>query len=165
MVTRSRCAAVALALAMSTPSPLAAQAAGSDEQAALAVAEAALVAITANDPVALTDLMVEGAVLASTATREDHPVHTLRTRAQERLRTSTRRIVERGFDGEARVAGGIATVWLPYDLYIDDAWSHCGVDLFTLVRTEAGWRIVAMAWSIEQPPACASHPAGPPGDR
>ena len=55
-------------------------------------------------------------------------------------------------------------VWLPYDLYVDGEWSHCGVDTFTLVHTEAGWRIASMAWSVGQPPACQPHPDGPPGN-
>ena len=35
-------------------------------------------------------------------------------------------------------------------------------DQFTLIRTATGWRIAAMAWTIEQPPACEPHPDGPP---
>jgi hypothetical protein len=53
-------------------------------------------------------------------------------------------------------------VWYPYDLYIDGKWSHCGVDAFTLIRTEGKWRIAVMSWSAEQPPACEKHPDGPP---
>jgi hypothetical protein len=53
-------------------------------------------------------------------------------------------------------------VWLPYDLYLDGKWSHCGVDVFTLVRQEGAWRIATMAWSAEQPPVCEPHPDGPP---
>jgi hypothetical protein len=164
MAGRSCHAAFALVLALWAATALEAQDAGFEEQAALAVAEAALEAISAGDPAALADLMIEGAVLVSTRARDDRPSHSLRTREEERARSGTSsRIVERGFRGEARVAGGVATVWLPYDLYIDGSWSHCGVDVFTLVHTEAGWRIATLAWSIEQPPACDRHPAGPPG--
>ena len=61
-----------------------------------------------------------------------------------------------------RVNGPVATVWYPYDLYVDGQWSHCGVDVFTLIRTDGQWRIATMSWSAVQPPACEKHPDGPP---
>jgi hypothetical protein len=86
----------------------------------------------------------------------------VRTREQMRAQLSQRKIVERGFRPEAKVNGAIAMVWFPYDLYIDGAWSHCGVDVFTLVRANGQWRIASLAWSAEQPPVCEKHPSGPP---
>lgn len=129
-----------------------------DEAAVLAVAEAALGAITREDMVAFTDLMFEEAVIAPT----DPDGFALSTRADERARTLAGDIVERGFDAEVRLSGRIATVWMPYDLYIDGAWSHCGVDALSLVKDGEEWRILAMTWSRLQPPACREHPEGPP---
>jgi hypothetical protein len=129
-----------------------------DEAAVLAVAEAALDAITREDMVAFTDLMFEEAVIAPT----DPEGFALSTRAAERARTLPGDIVERGFDAEVRISGRIATVWLPYDLYIDGEWSHCGVDALSLVKDGEEWRILAMTWSRLQPPACSEHPEGPP---
>lgn len=40
---------------------------------------------------------------------------------------------------------GLASVWLEYTFYIGDRLSHCGVDLFHLVRTAQGWRIIDLA--------------------
>ena len=60
------------------------------------------------------------------------------------------------------VSGAVAVVWLPYDFYVEGAWSHCGVDVFTLVRVETGWRIASLAYSVQQPPECRPHPDGPP---
>jgi hypothetical protein len=58
----------------------------------------------------------------------------------------------------------MASVWLPYDLWIDGKWSHCGIDHFTLVQVGTAWRIANLTYSVEQPPACKLHPAGtPPG--
>ncbi len=56
----------------------------------------------------------------------------------------------------------VAQVWMPYDLYLGDKWSHCGVDTFTLMKSEGRWRVAALVYTIEQPPACRPHPAGPP---
>ena len=43
----------------------------------------------------------------------------------------------------------IATVWGPYDLWVNNTFSHCGVDVFTLFKTREGWKIAAVAYSVE----------------
>ena len=86
----------------------------------------------------------------------------MRTRAEQRAATTNSKVTERGFRPEVRVNGPLAMVWYPYDLYVDGKWSHCGVDVFTMIRTEGRWRIATMSWSAEQPPACEKHPDGPP---
>ena len=43
----------------------------------------------------------------------------------------------------------IAVVWGPYNLWINNTFSHCGVDVFTLVKTKAGWKIASLAYSME----------------
>ena len=133
-----------------------------EDAAVLAVADSALAAITQGNMTALTDVMVAEAIMIPTGTRDGVPRYRVRTRAEQRASTPPGQITERGFRPDVRVNGTIGMVWYPYDLYINGKWSHCGVDVFTLVRTDAGWRIAAMAWSAEQPPACEKHPDGPP---
>ena len=128
----------------------------------LAVADSALAAISRGDVVALTDLMIPEAVMFPTGEANGAPRYVLRTREQQRTTPFGAKITERGWNGEGRIAGNTATVWLPYDLYVNDKWSHCGVDTFLFVRTASGWKISAMTWSVEQPPVCAKHPQGPP---
>lgn len=70
--------------------------------------------------------------------------------------------VERLWAPEVRVQGPLAIVWAPYDFYIHGAFSHCGVDTVQLVRTADGWKVKGLAYTVEQPPACALHPEGPP---
>lgn len=130
----------------------------------IAVADSALAAITRGDVVALTDLMVPEAVMFPTSTRDGVTAYRVRTREAQR-NASMIGLVERGFTPQALVNGGVAVVWMPYDLYINGTWSHCGVDVFTLVKSTGTWRIASMAWSAEQPPVCEPHPAGPPTKR
>lgn len=52
---------------------------------------------------------------------------------------------ERVWDLEIRVDGDLAVAWMPYAFYLGDQFSHCGVDLFQLVRTADGWRIIELA--------------------
>jgi Domain of unknown function (DUF4440) len=130
--------------------------------AVIAVADSALAAITRGDAAGLTDLMVPEAVMYPSSTSGGVTTYRVRSRESQRG-ASISGVVERGFKAEARVSGGMAMVWMPYDLYRNGAWSHCGADVFTLVKTEGKWRITSMAWSAEQPPVCEKHPDGPPG--
>jgi hypothetical protein len=153
---------VLAAAVIGSVSPAAAQAPADDRAQVLAVADSALAAISRNDFVAFTDLMLDSAVSFSAGERDGKAWTSFRTRAQERATKSDRMFTERGFDPQVMVSGPLATVWLPYDFYLDGAWSHCGVDVFTMLKTEAGWRIATIAWSVQQPPACKAHPDGPP---
>ncbi len=38
--------------------------------------------------------------------------------------------------------GDLAAAWMPYAFYLGGTFSHCGVNAFHLVRTEAGWKTV-----------------------
>ena len=40
-----------------------------------------------------------------------------------------------------RIDDGLASVWVDYAFFIDDKFSHCGVDAFHLVKTGASWKI------------------------
>jgi hypothetical protein len=44
-----------------------------------------------------------------------------------------------------QVDQGLASVWTEYTFYVDDRLSHCGVDLFHLVKLPEGWRIIDLA--------------------
>ena len=159
---RAACAASGLAGVLAFAAPVAAQDANFERAAALAVADSALAAITRGDVVGFADLMLTEAVMFPTSTRDGVTRYRVRTRA-EQLSSPLDGVTERGFRPEVRVSGPVAVVWYPYDLYIKGAWSHCGVDVFTLIRHEGRWRIATMVWSAEQPPTCEKHPAGPPG--
>lgn len=79
-----------------------------------------------------------------------------------RIESAEEPLVERMWDPVVLVNGPMATVWAPYDFYVGDTFTHCGVDTASLMRTDDGWRIVALSWTRLQPPACEMHPDGPP---
>lgn len=41
-----------------------------------------------------------------------------------------------------RVDGPMASAWTPYRFYVNDTFSHCGVNSFQLVKMAEGWKIV-----------------------
>ncbi len=51
---------------------------------------------------------------------------------------------ERIYNLNVQVDGPMATVWAPYKFYLGEKFSHCGVNAFTLVETESGWKIAAI---------------------
>jgi ketosteroid isomerase-like protein len=152
--------AVASAVALSVP--VGAQQAPDARAEVRAVADSALAAISRKDFPALAAMMLDEGRTFSVREREGQIRYASRTRAEQAAGTFEGTIAERGFDPVVHVSGALAVVWMPYDLYRNGTWSHCGVDAFTLLRVEGRWRIATMAWSVEQPPACAKHPAGPP---
>ena len=95
----------------------------------------------------------DGTVASSTSTVEG---------LRDRIISSGSTMVERMFDSKVMVSGPIATVWTPYDFYTGGEFSHCGIDVVTLLHTQEGWRIMSLDWSRQQPPDCQLHPDGPP---
>ena len=51
---------------------------------------------------------------------------------------------------EVRIHNNIAMVWAPYDLWINETFSHCGVDVFTLIKDRQGWRIGSVSYTVER---------------
>lgn len=43
--------------------------------------------------------------------------------------------------GMVKVDGDLAIAWAPYQFYVDDRFSHCGVDSFQLVKLNGEWKI------------------------
>jgi hypothetical protein len=147
---------------LALPTIAQAQAKGEDEAAVLAVADSALAAVSRSDFVAFTDLMLDSAVTFAAGLRDGQFRLRFSTRAQQRTTQATGSYTERGFAPTVHVSGPLAMVWLPYDFYVNGKWSHCGVDAFTLLKSDGRWRIASLVWSVEQPPACSRHPHGPP---
>jgi ketosteroid isomerase-like protein len=44
--------------------------------------------------------------------------------------------------GDIKIDGDLASVWAPYKFYLGDKFSHCGVDVFSLMKTTDGWKII-----------------------
>ena len=75
------------------------------------------------------------------------------------LQASKQRMRERIWNPDVRIHGLIATVWAPYDFWIDGKLSHCGIDAFDLIKTEDGWKIAGGVYTLES--NCAPSPLGP----
>jgi len=54
---------------------------------------------------------------------------------------------ERYWDAKIITDGAIASVWAPYDFYLNGLFSHCGVDLFYLVKNKDTWKIAHFGYT------------------
>jgi hypothetical protein len=48
---------------------------------------------------------------------------------------------EQIYDVRISLDGPMAIVWAPYKFHLGEKFSHCGVNVFTLVHTGSGWKI------------------------
>ena len=70
-------------------------------------------------------------------------------------------MLERIWEPQVRVHKGIATLWAPYDFWLDGALRHCGIDSFELVKSPEGWKITGGTYTVERE-GCQPSPLGPP---
>ncbi|HLM66619.1 MAG TPA: nuclear transport factor 2 family protein [Longimicrobium sp.] len=124
----------------------AAQAAATPEQEVKAVVDRLFNAMRAADSAAVHALFHPQARLQTTALRQGEPV--LRTDSLEaflRAVGTPRTEVwdERVSNLEVRTDGELATAWMDYAFYLDNRFSHCGVNALQLFRTkDQGWQII-----------------------
>ncbi|KAA6441847.1 nuclear transport factor 2 family protein [Dyadobacter flavalbus] len=48
---------------------------------------------------------------------------------------------EKIYDVKILVDDMTATAWAPYKFYLGDTFSHCGVNVFSMIKTKSGWKI------------------------
>ena len=70
------------------------------------------------------------------------------------------RILERYWDPHVRVDGSIATMTASYDFHVDGALSHCGTDVFTLLKDGEAWKISGGVFNMRRE-GCPESPLGP----
>lgn len=70
--------------------------------------------------------------------------------------------IERIWNPSISIHGDLATVSAPYDFYAKGQFSHCGTDVFNLLKTAEGWKIVSIIYDVRTAD-CEPSPLGPPG--
>lgn len=138
--------------------------AAADREAILAPLQALFDALETGDADLLRSVVAPGVLMSFVETRDGATTRATVTLDQlaERITSSPVPLIERMWDPVVVVEGDLAMIWTPYDFYAGEELSHCGVDAATLLRGDAGWTIVGLSWTRDQPPACDLHPEGPP---
>ena len=70
-------------------------------------------------------------------------------------------LLERAWSPTILIRRDIATFWAPYDFYVNETFSHCGIDSFQLIRRQGQWFLTNLSWTVESN-NCEPSPLGPP---
>jgi hypothetical protein len=149
----SCCLTVLLLSACGTPTDDAGVAPATEDEAAVSqTVERFFAAMAARDAAAYQKLTVEDAMTIAARVSPDgvSPIR-LRTHAEHaaELEASEQPWRERMWDPVVLVHGPIALVWTAYDFHEGDAFSHCGIDVFELLKLDGRWRIANASWTVE----------------
>lgn len=154
-----RCCVFALTIAL----PGVAVEAQAARDSVLATVQEFFRSMEANDAAAAARILTSDGF--SYATRKHGDSVTVRSRSfqshLDRLRAAGDVVLERMWNPVVQVHETIGMVWTPYDLYVNGTFSHCGIDVFTLVQEREGWKISSVSYTVE-PTGCAPSPLGPP---
>ena len=108
-------------------------------------------ALQTQDTAALNAMYVSGG--RNYVVYEESDSARIRHQDPSRIRFSPGQIIRERMRKETttvQVKGNIAMAWVPYDLWVNETFSHCGVDVFTLLKTLEGWKIATIAYTIEK---------------
>ena len=156
---RSICLTVAAALTACAPQAPRVQPAGhqpAEEAAVLAVMDAYMREISANDLAAMDARQTQEGMTYRHVALEDGGWDVVARSnkywvAPERADEHTYH--ERYLSPTVMNRGAMALVWAPYEFRVDGETSHCGVDVFSFARIDGVWRVSNSMWTVE-PDAC-----------
>ena len=137
----------------SSPAPCEAfEPAGAEAEAVIAAVDAVFAAMREHQVEALRARILPDAIIVATQAREGAP-STSRTISAEDFIAGTAGDPSVTLDERftqtplVRVDGSVASLWGPYELFVEGERHHCGVDVVQLVREGSDWRVSAITYS------------------
>lgn len=128
-----------------------------DEEAAVATVEKMFRAMSAHDGEMLRSTMLPGARLFSVRDADSPAASRSLDEFVKQIVGSKTELLERfTIRPLASVHGRIAQVWGDYEFLRDGKFSHCGIDTVTLFKTDEGWRIATLSYTVETT-GCKGH--------
>jgi hypothetical protein len=151
-----------LLFAWITTLPVQAQYRSAEEQEVLAVIDRFFGHMAERDTAGMATILEAGGSFAAVGIDPGDPPPRMVTHERyiAGLKKDTSVLLERYWDAEVRMDRGVAVITCPYDLHVDGVLSHCGLDIFTLVRHPDGWRIAGAVFSMQRE-NCPPSPLGP----
>ena len=120
-------------------------------------------AMSTNDANLAASVMIEdGVIYGYVETSEGFRlIRTTTEQFLEGMRNRSDAALERIWDVKVLVHDRLAIAWTPYDFFLNGEFHHCGVNNFNLIRTDDGWKIAGVTYSIEVE-SCEESPLGAP---
>ncbi len=159
--TPTLAATIGLLVLLSIPSSVQAQ--SEEEEAVVAAVQHLFDAMAARDTRAARAVLLPEGRFFSIRDSDDGPRVGSSTHREflDQLTTPGADWLERLWNPTVLVHGSMAVVWAEYDFHRDGAFSHCGVDAFSLFKTADGWKIAGTTYTVE-PTGCPESPLGSP---
>ena len=134
-----------------------------DRQEVEEVARVFLEALSQTDTTVLRSLMAPGLSLSSVRAGPEGPVigHSTGEEFLIGLGGEDQELLERMWDPVVYVQGQVAMVWTPYDFFLNGEFSHCGIDVFTMLQGGDGWMVTSITYDVVRE-GCPPSPLGPP---
>lgn len=130
--------------------------ASAEDAAILAVVDQFMIGISTNDNALLASIRLENSLNIVDRPAPAPATGTVVTRRPFNPEGSKPgNFKERYWDPTVHVRGRLAIVWTPYEFWRDGKTSHCGIDVFELVKEQDTWKIGNAMWTVE-PEACAA---------
>ena len=128
----------------------------SEESAVLEAMDRFMHAVTSGDPAAMDAIRTPDG-MTYRARLDEGGAWEFRSRPSSFYSSAAsadkRPVRERYWSPTVQIRGPIAVVWAPYEFKRDGRTSHCGVDVFNLVKRDGVWVIAGSMWTVE-PEAC-----------
>ncbi len=126
-----------------------------EEEAVLAAVDEVLLAMAAGDKTAYARALTPEGMTYSQRWADGKWL--LRRRSNQEdidmLDDETEAVAEVYWDPTVFIRGPIAVVWTPYEFRRGGAVSHCGVDVFEMLKIDGRWIMGNAMWTVE-PGAC-----------
>ena len=148
-----RLAAAALA-ALALAQPALAAPADPERAAVIAAVQQFFDGMAANDPKLMGEVLMAEGMTASARPGPGGSTGVKFTPQKQFLeRAGGDKYLEQMWDPVVTRRGSLAVLWAPYEFQLNGKTTHCGVDVFNLVKTDGRWRIAGGSWTVE-PDAC-----------
>lgn len=141
------------ALAMAAAAPVAGQ--DTTNADILRAVDGFLAGLNAKDAAAMAAVSIADGMLVSLRTADGNTHLRARSFAQSLADTAKGQgtFHEVYWDPTVLVRGDIAVVWAEYSFDLDAKRSHCGIDVFNLMKIGGAWKVTGIQYTVE-PDTC-----------
>lgn len=94
-------------------------------------------------------LKLDGQVWVQNRTKEPIQITTRFLKEDIHHLQGEHQYLEKALHYDIKVHKGMAMAWVAYEFWRNGAFSHCGIDAFTLMKVNKEWKIVSLSYSVE----------------
>lgn len=120
------------------------------EREIISVIDKFIEAINTKNPEIVSDILDSELDKIKYYVKNDSSYHKKSISSLDFLKTSKNKYYEKYWDPIITTDGNIASFWAPYEFYLDDIFSHCGTNLFFLVKEDEKWKILHYGYTIDK---------------